>query len=262
MSKGVALVTGSGSARGIGRAISLRLADDGFDVAVTDIPTNQRNLETLVEEIKAKGRKSCSILADVTQEEQVKMMVETVVRDLGGLDVMIANAGVCPSGDILTETSAEDFQRTFDVNTKAVFFCYKYAGKQMIAQGRGGRILAASSSLGKKAAPFMAPYCASKFAVRGLTQSLAQELGPHGITVNAYCPGPVDTELLAESAARVDEKQGRAPGTFMKMLDKASPLGYKGAPVDIASVVAYLASKEAHFITGQSITVDGGVVFD
>lgn len=88
MSKGVALVTGSGSARGIGRAISLRLADDGFDVAVTDIPTNQRNLETLVEEIKAKGRKSCSILADVTQEEQVKMMVETVVRDLGGLDVV------------------------------------------------------------------------------------------------------------------------------------------------------------------------------
>ncbi|KAF7968381.1 hypothetical protein HWV62_30877 [Athelia sp. TMB] len=190
---GVALVTGGG--QGIGRAISLKLADDGFDIAVNDIPSNQEKLETLVEEIKSKGVKACFVIADVTQEDQVKEMVDTTVKNLGGLDVMVANAGIVQFGIPLTEVTAEDFERIFAVNVKGVFFCYKHAGLQMVAQGRGGRIIGASSVAGQKAGILLGPYSASKFAVRGLTQALAQELGPHHITVNSYAPGAIDTDM-------------------------------------------------------------------
>jgi len=258
MSKGVALVTGSG--QGIGRAISLRLADDGFDVAVNDIPSNRQNLESLVKEIESKGRKSIIVVADVTQEDQVKAMVDTTVKDLGGLDVMVANAGIATFGVPIIKTTAEDFDRIFNVNVKGVFFCYKYAGLQMVAQGRGGRIIGASSTVGKTAQIYLGPYSASKFAVRGLTQSMAQELGSHRITVNSYCPGAIETPMLKEiDAAFAKMKPDAKEGDYYKLADAKSPLGYKGAPEDIASVVSYIASKEAHFITGQSISVNGGV---
>ncbi|KZP23959.1 NAD-binding protein [Athelia psychrophila] len=275
MSIGVALVTGS--AQGIGRAISLRLADDGFDVAVNDVPSNQPALDSLVEEIKAKGRKSVAVPTDVTHEEQVKEMVTKAVKDLGGLDVMVANAGICQYTGPVVETTVENWDRHFDINLKGVFFCYKYAGIQMVAQGRGGRIIGASSVAGKQGGPGLSAYSASKFAVRGLTQSLgtwpcrcltrltkyvalvAQELGPQRITVNTYAPGCVDTAMIHSIDAQFANELGLEVGATIAKFNAQNAMG---KPEDIASLVSYIASKEAHFITGQSISPNGGMHFD
>ncbi|KAH0578837.1 hypothetical protein H2248_003032 [Termitomyces sp. 'cryptogamus'] len=181
--KGVALVTGAG--RGIGRAIALRLADDGFDVAVNDISAT--DLEALAEEIKSKQRKSSFYVADVSIEEEVKNLIRNVVECHGSLDVMVANAGIAVGKSFL-ETTEADWDKLLAVNVKGTFFCYKHAGAQMIAQGHGGRIIGASSIMGKQGksatvcdldtpprpaigTPIMAAYSATKFAIRSLTQS-------------------------------------------------------------------------------------------
>jgi len=259
-SKGIALVTGA--AQGIGHAIAVRLAADGFDVAVNDISSKENNLGELVKVIQGQGRRSCQIIADVSEEDQVKRMIETVVKEFGGLDVMVANAGIIKFGEFVLETTAEDWDRTFAVNAKGTFFCYKHAGLQMVAQGRGGRIIGASSVLGKKGFSLAGAYSASKFAIRGLTQSTALELGKYGITVNAYAPGAIDTPMLRGMDDVMAGKHGAEPGAFYKDLDSMSPLGCKGTPLEISSLVSYLASKEAHFITGQSISCNGGMFFD
>ncbi|KAH0578857.1 hypothetical protein H2248_003049 [Termitomyces sp. 'cryptogamus'] len=243
--KGVALVTGA--ARGIGRAIALRLADDGFDVAVNDISAT--DLEALVEEIKSKQRKSSFYVADVSIEEQVKNLIRNVVECHGSLDVMVANAGIAVWKPFL-ETTEADWDKLLAVNVKGTFFCYKHAGAQMIAQGHGGRIIGASSLAGKRGTPIMAAYSATKFAIRSLTQSAAMAFGPHRITVNAYAPGPIETPMLqyldSENAALTQGKTGDLLG----ILRQRSPLGINGSPADIASLVSYLVSKEAGFVTG------------
>ncbi|KAJ7040933.1 hypothetical protein C8F04DRAFT_185498 [Mycena alexandri] len=252
-SQGVALVTGA--AQGIGRAIALRLAEDGFDVAVNDIASNSENLDTLVDEIQKKGRTSSKCIADVSQEEAVKDMVEQVVKDHGGLDVMVANAGIVGKNLSFVKVSGEEWDRVMNVNSKGTFLCYKYAGIQMIKQGRaGGRILGASSLAGKQGIGTQAAYCASKFAVRGLTQAAALEFGPHGITVNAYAPGAIDTPMIASEPGMRD--------AIINEFTQRSPLKHIGVAGDIASLVSFLAKKESQFITGQTISINGGVFFD
>ncbi|KAH7907441.1 hypothetical protein BJ138DRAFT_1160122 [Hygrophoropsis aurantiaca] len=258
--KGTAIVTGA--AQGLGRAISLRLADDGYDVAVNDITSNTENLKTLVTEITARGRRSSAIFADVTNEDEVKEMVGSVVKQFGGLDVMVANAGIIRVGTLL-ETTTADFEANFAVSVRGTFLCYKYAAEQMVAQGRGGRLIGASSVAGKQGHPNQIAYCSAKFAVRGLTQCAALELGRYGITVNSYAPGAMVTPML-ESIRVMNDNRGSDSGQFYdgdyykRMADRSS-VGYLGKADDVASVVSYLVSKEAHFITGQSISVDGGV---
>ncbi|KAJ7234764.1 NAD(P)-binding protein [Mycena haematopus] len=252
-SKGTAFVTGA--AQGIGRSIALRLAEDGFDVAVNDVPENSAKLDAVIAEIKQKGRKSSKHLADVSQDENVKQMVENVVKHHGGLDVMVANAGILgPSMTVLTEVSADQWDQIMNVNARGTFLCYKYAGLQMIKQGHGGRIIGASSVAGKKGLAFQTAYCASKFAIRGLTQAAASELGTHGITVNAYAPGAVDTAMLTGATTSPED----ATAVYKEM----SPLKLVGTPEDIANLVSFLASKESQFITGQSISINGGLFFD
>ncbi|KAK7032770.1 NAD(P)-binding protein [Favolaschia claudopus] len=254
--KGVAFVTGA--AQGIGRSIALRLAADGFDVAVNDITAKSAELDTLVDEIKQKGRKSSKHAGDVSNDETVRKMIEAVVGEHGRLDVMVANAGIAgPFGKKLIEVSAEQFDRVMQVNTRSMFLCYKYAGLQMIKQGGGGRIIGACSVTGKKAMQTQAAYSASKFAVRGLTQAAALELGEHGITVNAYAPGAIDTPMLRGTATSQEESDA-----MTEMFKKMSPLGMLGTPEDIASLASFLASKESHFITGQTISSNGGIFFD
>ncbi|KAK7051878.1 hypothetical protein R3P38DRAFT_3305836 [Favolaschia claudopus] len=239
MSKGTVLVTGA--ARGLGKEIALRLADDGFDVAVNDIASNRDILLKVVEEIKAKNRASSAHVADVSDEGQVKGVFDEVVKTYGGLDVWVN----------ISEMSVDDWDRTMAVNCRGVFLCYKYAGLQMIQQGRGGRIIGACSTSGKRASsPFMAAYAASKFAVRGLTQAAALEFGVHGITVNAYAPGPVQTDLLDYLDASNAEATGNAPGSFTQAATKWGPLGRVGVPADVANLVSFIASKESAFITG------------
>ncbi|KIJ62323.1 hypothetical protein HYDPIDRAFT_94665 [Hydnomerulius pinastri MD-312] len=251
-SLGIAIVTGA--AQGIGRAISLRLADDGFDVAVNDIPANKENLETVSLEIAAKGRRTCQLVADVTDEEQVKGMINDVVKQLGGLDVMIANAGICRVGTLL-DTTLDNWESNFAVSVKGTFLCFKYAAQQMVAQGRGGRLVGASSVAGKTGHANQIAYCSAKFAVRGLTQCAALELGRHGITVNSYAPGAMVTPMCKYIRVANDQRTDGADnfyeGDYYKRMADRCAVGYLGKPNDVASIVSYLVSKEAHYITGK-----------
>ncbi|KAF8169164.1 acetoin reductase family protein [Mycena galopus ATCC 62051] len=268
--QGVALITGA--AQGIGRSIALRLADDGFDIAANDVAANYPKLETLVEEIRAKGRASSQHVADVSQEEEVEAMFERAAEQHGGLDVVVANAGVIGKpGMSFIEVSVEEWDRVMNINGRGTFLCYKYAGIQMIKQGRGGRILGASSNAGKQGR-LPGPYCASKFAVRGLTQAAALEFGAHGITVNAYAPGCIDTPLRSYPSkldlfspnpvpVRVASVGGDPSEMIRRNIEK-SPLNRIGMPEDVSDLVSFLVSKESRFITGQTISVNGGTLFD
>jgi len=249
----VALVTGA--ARGIGRGIALRLAADGYDVAVNDIPGSQ-TLLNVVKEIESMGRRSLAAFADVSQDDQVQSMIDEVVKALGSLDIMIANAGVLKVGGLLN-TSADDLDRALAINVRGVFLCYKYAARQMIAQGRGGRIIGASSLAGKQASAALIAYSASKFAVRGMTQAAAGELGEHGITVNAYAPGIIPTDM-AETLHEGFVKQGWQRATNQN----SNPVGRLGTVDEVTAVVSFLASEGSSFVTGQSISVNGGAYFD
>ncbi|KAF8911435.1 acetoin reductase family protein [Gymnopilus junonius] len=258
---GVALVTGS--SRGIGRAIALRLAKDGFDVAINDLATQKNDLEELRAEIVKLGRVSLIFPANVSVEEEVETMISAVVEQMGDLDVMVANAGICITKPFF-ETTAEDFHRLFAVNVDGVFFCYKHAGLQMIKQGKGGRIIGASSLAGKKATRLLGAYSTSKFAVRGLTQAAGQstELAPHRITVNAYAPGAVDTDMLQDLRQTARKINGEKEPTPSEPRKSMIPLGRDLRADEIAGLVSYLVSEDAAMITGQSVSINGGLSFE
>jgi len=249
----VAIVTGA--AQGIGRAISLRLAQDGCDVVVNDLPSKAKELDALVLEIVAKNRRSLAVVGDASSEKDVQNLVGMTITQLGGLDVMVANAGIARNSP-LTSTSVEEWDFIQTVNVRSTFLCYKAAAVQMIKQGRGGRIIGASSQAGKHGAREWGPYCASKFAVRGLTQSAAAEFGQYGITVNAYAPGAVDTPLWK------DIEESRKEHGLEKRISPAIKEGLIIPPEDIAGLVSYLVSEEAKFVTGQSMNINAGKYFD
>ncbi|KXN83293.1 Diacetyl reductase [(S)-acetoin forming], partial [Leucoagaricus sp. SymC.cos] len=243
-SKGAALVTGAGN--GIGRAIALRLAKDGYNIALNDIDSGA--LDKVKKEIQEMGTEVIIYIGDVSKETAVVEMIDFTTEKLGGLDVMVANAGIFVAKPFL-DCTLEDWDKLFDINGKGVFLCYKYAAKKMIEQGRGGRIIGACSRAGKRGLPLSSIYCATKFAVRSLTQSVALALKPHGITVNAYAPGLIDTPL----GAKVKDGYESLGSSFNEV---------PGTPEDIAGLVSYLASKEAAYVTGQSININGGTYFD
>ncbi|OCH91281.1 NAD-P-binding protein [Obba rivulosa] len=251
----VALV--SGAAQGLGLAIALRLAEDGLDVAVNDIASKSEELKKVVADIEAKGRRSIAVTADVSSEEEVKAMVEKVAKELGGLDVMVANAGV---GSIkpLVETTAEEFDRVMAINARGVMLQYKYAALQMVQQGRGGRIIGACSSAGKRANLGLCAYSAAKFAVRGLTQNAAQELAPYGITVNAYAPAVIATPMTMHP----DDAVNGGPGSTAMGLFGFPP-GTPAIGIEaVTSLVSYFISPAAAHLSGQSIALDAGRTFD
>jgi len=167
----IAIVTGA--ARGIGRSIAIRLAADGLDVVINDISTNETQLNAVAEEIRALNRRAITFLGDVSLDNVVKEMVDTAVKELGGVDVMVANAGIASMGSII-DMEVEEWDKLMAVNLRGPMLAYKYAGRQMIKQGRGGRLIAASSILGQKASANLSLYSASKFGVRGLTQAAAR----------------------------------------------------------------------------------------
>ncbi|KAF8885321.1 NAD-binding protein [Infundibulicybe gibba] len=238
----------------MGRAIALRLASDGFDVGFNDLPSEREGLESLAAEITRKGRKAMMMTGDVSKEKDVKALVDNTVETLGGLNCMVSNAGralVKP----MVETTLDEWEQIFSINSRGVFLYYKYAAQRMIQQGEGGRIIGASSIVGKEvpvtiSSPGLGVYSATKFAVRGMTQCFAQELGPLGITVNSYAPGAINTALLKAVGTAI----GREDTVVDDQRTAQCALGYIGEPKDVASLVSYLASKEAHYITGQSVS--------
>ncbi|KAK0444507.1 NAD-binding protein [Armillaria borealis] len=235
-SLGVALVTGC--TQGIGRAIATRLAKDGFTLSLNDLPSKDAELQALASELTFEGH--------VSVESDVQRMVVSHVEQLGSLD-MVANAGICITKGILS-TSSEEWDRIAAVNGRGTFLCYKYAAKQMIDQGHGGRIIGATSLAGKQGFASLSAYSASKWTVRGLTQSAAHEFGKYGITVNAYAPGIIDTDMGMRSGFLSPSLNHDI--MRVSQYERKSAVRRNGTPADIASVVSYLASKESSYITG------------
>lgn len=256
---GAAIITGAG--QGIGRAIALQLAGDGFDIALNDLQTNKENLNRVAEEITRKGREVISVFGDVSNEDDVRNLIDKTVNELGGLNVMVANAGIV-FHSLVTETNVDDWDRLFSINVRGTMLCYKHAAIQMIKQGKGGRIIGAASVASKIGQPYASAYVASKFAIRGLTQSTAMELGKHGITVNAYAPGPIGTDFLGKFDDFHTSLSGAPKGSFLEGLKDKNSTRSIGAPEDVANLVSFFVSKSAGFVTGQSVIVDGGAVFD
>jgi meso-butanediol dehydrogenase/(S,S)-butanediol dehydrogenase/diacetyl reductase len=252
-----ALVTGA--ARGIGQAIAERLAADGLGVSVADLPSSKDEVDAVVAGLGGKGA-ALGLSVDVSDADSVEAAVAAHVEHFGGLDVMVANAGIAVTAPLL-ETTAEQWQLTMDVNLKGVLHCYQSAARQLIAQGRGGRLIAAASVAAHRGGKWQGAYSASKFGVRGLTQSVAQELAPHQITVNVYSPGVVHTPMWEGIDAEMSRRRGTELGTEMAGMVAGIPLGRLETPYDVAGVVSFLASPDAGYVTGQSIVVDGGMWF-
>ena len=252
-----ALVTGA--AGGIGRAIAERLVADGLGVSVADLPSSADQLEALVASLGGPDV-ALGLTVDVTEAASVEAAVAAHVGHFGGLDVMVANAGIAVTAPLL-EITAKQWQLTMDVNVKGVLHCYQSAARQMITQGRGGRLIGAASVAAHRGGKWQSAYSASKFAVRGMSQSAAQELAEHQITVNVYSPGVVHTPMWEGIDAEMSRRRGTELGSEMAGMVAGISLGRLEQPTDVAGVVAFLASPEAAYITGQSIVVDGGMWF-
>lgn len=238
----VALVTGA--ARGIGKAIAVRLQRDGAVVVLNDILTAELD-QTLRE-----GIGHAAIVADVADRTQVQAMVDQVVGKYGRLDILVNNAGVEPKAPFL-EMTDEQWDRTLAVNLTGVFLGTQIAARHMVERGQGGRIIQISSIAAKNVLPNCANYVAAKAGVNGLTREAARELAPHGITVNAVCPGVIETEMTAAA---------RANPVMMEKWMREIPARRLGQPEEVASLVAFLASPEAGYITATAFNVDGGKV--
>lgn len=256
MSTRIALVTGAG--QGIGRAIAVRLAEDGFDVAVNDRAEDERTRETLAL-VQATGRRAIFVAADVSDEAAVGQMVEDCIAQLGDLHVAVANAGMARA-QTLTETTGEDWEQLFAVNARGVFLTFREAAKHFISRSGGGKLIGASSQAGHRGAAMLAAYSATKFAVRGLTQAAARELAPHGITVNSYAPGVVETPMWNNTDREFAELTGRAPGETFREFASEAPLGRPQTAGDVAALVSFLASPDSDYMTGQTLLMDGGSV--
>jgi acetoin reductase-like protein len=251
-----AIVTGG--SRGIGKAISLRLARDGYAVTVNDVPANQPLIDETVAEIENQGGRAYGHAADVTSSEAVDDLVRASVGSLGPLSTMIANAGICQVKSLLDITPA-DLDRLLAVNVGGVHNCFRAAARQMIEQGSPGKLIAAASVASFRPFPGLGHYSATKWAVRGLCHAWAAELAQHKITVNAYAPGVVGTamwDLIDEAMA---ERQGKKKGEVFEGLKNNIMLGRTSVPEDVAKLVGFLASEDADYITAQTYIVDGGI---
>lgn len=254
MKEKVAIVTGGGS--GIGKAICRALAAEGAHVVVADI--NEKAAQETCNELSALGGRYLAIKVDVRSEREVQQMVDETVRKLDRIDILCANAGVSTM-NWAVDLTEEEWDFNMDVNAKGVFLCDKHVARQMIKQGQGGKIVNTASMAGKTGAALLAHYCASKFAVIGLTASLADELAKYNINVNAVCPGFVETSMQERELQWEAKLKGTTAEEIKENMIQATPLGRIEKPDDVAKVVVFLASDESDFMTGQAINITGGI---
>ncbi len=243
LSNKIAIVTGSG--RGIGGAIALKLAEVGATVVVNDIG-DAEPLEAVAQEIRAMGRQSLPILADVSSSSDVARLVAEAIAAYGKIDILVNNAGIARD-QLVLRMSEEDWDKVLDVDLKSVFLCTKAVLRHMVKQ-RWGRIISIASVVGIVGNPGQANYASAKAGIIGFTRTVAKEVASHSITVNAIAPGFIDTEMTQ----RLKEE-------WKQEIKRLIPLGCFGSPRDIAEAVAFLASEEARYITGQVLGVDGGM---
>jgi 3-oxoacyl-[acyl-carrier protein] reductase len=238
----VALVTGG--ARGIGRSIALALADQGADVAVVDL--DPAGAGAVVREIEAKGRRGLAVRADVSSETDVKDVVAAVESGLGPIQILVNNAGLTRDG-LLARMSAEDWDLVLNVNLKGAFLLSKAVSRGMMKQ-RSGCIINMASVVGRRGNAGQANYSSAKAGLIGLTKSLARELAPRNIRVNAIAPGYIQTEMTSA----LDD-------SIREAIVNSTPLGRMGTPDDVARAVVFLAGEGAAFVTGVVLPVDGGL---
>ncbi len=252
----VILVTGA--SQGIGRGIALRLAKDGAHIALVDIKADK--LAAVAKEVEAFGVKATTFIADVSKRDQVYAAVDHAEKALGGFDVIVNNAGIAQVKP-LSDVEEADLDRIFDINVNGVVWGIQAAAAKFKARGQKGKIVNASSIAGHDGFAMLGIYSATKFAVRALTQAAAKEYASAGITVNAYCPGIVGTDMWVEIDERFSEITGTPKGeTYKKYVDGIA-LGRAQTPGDVAALVAFLAGEDSDYITGQAILTDGGIVY-
>ncbi|MCX8997061.1 acetoin reductase [Rhizobiaceae bacterium BDR2-2] len=250
------LVTGAG--QGIGRGIALRLAKDGAKLALVDVKADK--LGDVRKEVEALGSKATTFVADVSKRDDVYAAIDHTERELGGFDVIVNNAGIAqvkPLADVVPE----DLERIFRINVDGVVWGIQAAAKKFQDRKQKGKIINASSIAGHDGFALLGVYSATKFAVRALTQAAAKEYASHGITVNAYCPGIVGTDMWVEIDERFAEITGAPKGETYKKYVEGIALGRAQTPEDVAALVAFLASDDSDYITGQAILTDGGIVY-
>lgn len=265
----VALVTGAGRHRGLGIAIAQRLGGEGAKVVVTDIGVPSTDLGSdrigtvsemneVVAELRAARIDAIACTLDVRDEAQVERAIATAVDTFGAIDILVNNAGIGFLMEPLVEMSRERWQTVLEVNLMGAFLCTKHAAKRMIAQGHGGRVINIASVAAKSGSIHLAAYAASKHGMVGLTRSAALELGAHRITVNAVCPNHVTTGLGALQNDYRAKQRGQSVEEYLTEMRGRIPLGRVGLAEDTAKAVAFLASDEAQYITGESMNVSGG----
>ena len=243
LSERVAIVTGGG--QGIGRAIALRLAEAGANVVINDVG-DSTPADDIAEEIRKMGSESLVVLADISQSAEVARLVDSTVEQFGRVDILVNNAGITRD-QLIMRMSDDEWDKVLGINLKGVFLCSKAVMRPMMKQ-RWGRIISISSIVGLIGNAGQANYDSAKAGIIGLTRTIAKEVASRGITANAIAPGFIDTAMT----------QQLPEGRKQELMNQV-PLGFLGTPRDIAEVVAFLASEEARYITGQVLTVDGGI---
>ncbi|RAT48332.1 diacetyl reductase [Lonsdalea populi] len=253
----VALVTGAG--QGIGRGIALRLAKDGADIALVDIKDDK--ITSVAEEIRALGRNAVTFKADISVREEVFAAVDFAEKELNGFDIIVNNAGISQTKNLLSVTK-EDVEKIFQINVQGTLWGIQAAATKFKALKQKGKIINASSIAGHEGFALLGVYSATKFSVRALTQAAAKELASFGITVNAYCPGVVGTDMWVEIDKRMAEETGAAIGATYKKYVEGIALGRAETPEDVAAFVSFLASPDSDYMTGQAPLIDGGLLFN
>jgi 3-oxoacyl-[acyl-carrier protein] reductase len=262
----VAIVTGAGRLRGIGRAAAVHLARMGANVVVTGTgrsperyPDDEkaagwRDIDSTAEQVREQGRQALPLVVDVKDRAQVQMMVHRTIETFGRVDVLINNAAFARGPDRvpIVELDPDIFQTVMDIKVTGTYLCTKAVLPHMIQQGDGGKIVNVSSSAGKRGSANTLAYNAANFAVVGMTQSMARELGKYNINVNCVCPGAVDTHRM--------DILGR--GERWQQMSAHTPIGRNGTDDEVGGLIAYLCSEAASWIHGQSININGGTVME